>query len=729
MISKIYIIDSSLEKALKIKELLELNNIKSTEIIIPELKYFDDLDNILEAKLDLCKKQFILSPKNIYIFDNYTNDTSILSIYYSEKFTHIVGSDFKETISKYILSTFIYHLSDITVRYDFDQLNKFISDEGNISFNHSFLPWIKSYNLFNILNRGLYENLVTFTLNERGMFPKVWRLSLSKNYWNSSLNGGLPIIKKSDEIHEATYLIHDIFHFIFKDPILTGDESEQERKFYIAYRMMSEAFTLVMADMVSIFFSSIDQNYDTSKRQIYPLFQSLNLDVENLNDLFTLLYSNSYYCLFGDDYYFKKYTTDLNALEKYKSKYGVFFVVDFEWNKSNIENYLAQDLNKKSFFDFLPNEISDWNSKDLTKKVAIDDENISFDNLFLIFWEQLLEMFEYFDEFDELKYTRLAVSKYLSGQMFIFFMYDLDSNYTLNQYKSNLDSISWSETKIDILNKYNIGINIFNTYISKLEKNNVLLPHDVVNFKLHVPLFPAKFISYDKPKDLYEPLNVVSEKIFNGTLIQSDYFKDAIEKAITESQVSNYKRITMKKGKIVVICGPSGVGKDTIINYLIKTTNFRKNPAYTTRDPRPGEKDGIDYRFVSEEDFSILMKNNEFLDFITLNGFHYGTPISDFQKIIRNGEQVVIHLAISSAFLLKEKVDNVKIIFIEAPSKKDLIDRLRNRGGMTEEQIEIRISEDPTDYSLLDNCDFKILNKNDEQDKTSEIIRKYLESN
>ena len=75
------------------------------------------------------------------------------------------------------------------------------------------------------LNMLMYSRLLNFVLNERGMFLKVWQLEGQKNYWNSTYNGGLPIVRKRDPVHEGTFMLHDIWHFVFIDPIITGREN------------------------------------------------------------------------------------------------------------------------------------------------------------------------------------------------------------------------------------------------------------------------------------------------------------------------------------------------------------------------------------------------------------------------------------------------------------------------------------------------------------------------
>lgn len=183
----------------------------------------------------------------------------------------------------------------------------------------------------------------------------------------------------------------------------------------------------------------------------------------------------------------------------------------------------------------------------------------------------------------------------------------------------------------------------------------------------------------------------------------------------------------IEQGKIVTISGRSGVGKDTVINHLVEISDYTKFAAYTTRPMRPNEQYDIDYRFIEEREFNRLISEKEFLDHILVNGFQYGTPLSDFEEVIISGEKKVLHLALNSAFLLKSKINNVSTVFILSPSEEEQINRLRKR-GMTEKQILSRLAEDPSAHGEYSQCDFIIVNETDKQNQTAEAIHRFITS-
>ncbi len=145
-----------------------------------------------------------------------------------------------------------------------------------------------------------------------------------------------------------------------------------------------------------------------------------------------------------------------------------------------------------------------------------------------------------------------------------------------------------------------------------------------------------------------------------------------------------------ERGIVLVVSGPSGVGKDTIITELETHSSCRKLAAYTTRSMRVGEKDGKDYRFVTHEQFTHLRGHHEFLDCTELKGHLYGTPLQDFEQAVKDGRQAVVHLKAQSALLLQRRVPLVKTVFMLPPSAAELERRLRMR-GTSEEDIAMRM--------------------------------------
>ncbi len=179
------------------------------------------------------------------------------------------------------------------------------------------------------------------------------------------------------------------------------------------------------------------------------------------------------------------------------------------------------------------------------------------------------------------------------------------------------------------------------------------------------------------------------------------------------------------KGKLVVVSGPSGVGKDTIIKYIVERTTFTKFAAYTTRTPRPGEINGIDYRFTSEEIFLKMLSERPFLDHIQVNGYYYGTPLSDFSRVIESNQRKVLHLAAKSALLLKKHIPLTTTIFVMPPTYDDLMSRLKNR-GMTDEQISARMADDPNQYELAPLFDFCVVNHTDAHEYAARSIISFI---
>ena len=170
----------------------------------------------------------------------------------------------------------------------------------------------------------------------------------------------------------------------------------------------------------------------------------------------------------------------------------------------------------------------------------------------------------------------------------------------------------------------------------------------------------------------------------------------------------------MQKGKIVVISGPSGVGKGTIIRELLKRdASFKLSVSMTTRKPRPGEAHAVDYYYVSEEEFLSRLQQEQLLEYTVYNGNYYGTPkkeIADFQA---RGITILLDIEIEGAEnVRKAKPDGLMTIFIAPPSFEELKKRLIGRGTESEDVIERRLEraklelaeQDKYDYIVVNNC-------------------------
>jgi len=182
-----------------------------------------------------------------------------------------------------------------------------------------------------------------------------------------------------------------------------------------------------------------------------------------------------------------------------------------------------------------------------------------------------------------------------------------------------------------------------------------------------------------------------------------------------------------KRGIVLVVSGPSGVGKDTVINIITSISDFMKLSTYTTRKPRPGEINGVHYNFVDETTFISLHDSGMLLDHIVITNNHYGLSLEALGQALNSGKNIAIHLVVGSAFLLKRIIPDAVMIFIMPPSHTDLVQRLRGR-GMTEDQIVKRLRDDSTTLQTAHFYDFIVVNHNGREQETAERIIQYVEN-
>lgn len=167
----------------------------------------------------------------------------------------------------------------------------------------------------------------------------------------------------------------------------------------------------------------------------------------------------------------------------------------------------------------------------------------------------------------------------------------------------------------------------------------------------------------------------------------------------------------VRKGMLLVISGPSGTGKGTLIERLMKedpTLVF--SVSATTRAPRPGEIDGVHYHFVTNERYDELVAENAFVEYANVHGNRYGTLRSEVYERLERGENVVLDIDVQGALNViaseKEKVS----IFILPPSMQELRSRLTGRGTETEEAVERRLHNAVWEISQKDKYQYKVIN-------------------
>lgn len=166
-----------------------------------------------------------------------------------------------------------------------------------------------------------------------------------------------------------------------------------------------------------------------------------------------------------------------------------------------------------------------------------------------------------------------------------------------------------------------------------------------------------------------------------------------------------------RKGKLFVISGCSGVGKGTLLKvFLEKNPQIELSISATTRKPRPGEVDGVNYFFLTKEEFETALKNNEFLEWAEFNGNFYGTKEAYVEKKLNEGKNVILEIETRGAFQIKEKKPNVVLIFILPPSLDELEHRLRGRNTEDEAAIQNRLHEAYRELECSKKYDYCIVN-------------------
>ena len=170
------------------------------------------------------------------------------------------------------------------------------------------------------------------------------------------------------------------------------------------------------------------------------------------------------------------------------------------------------------------------------------------------------------------------------------------------------------------------------------------------------------------------------------------------------------------KGRLFIIAGCSGVGKGTLLNLFLKQNpNVKLSISATTRLPREGETDGVNYFFITNEEFKHLIDNNEFLEWAEFSGHLYGTKKSFVEKTLNKGTDLILEIEVQGAKQVKEKMPDAISIFIMPPSIEELEQRLRGRKTETEEAIQTRLHEVKREIEAGKNFDYKIVNDNIEE--------------
>jgi len=177
-----------------------------------------------------------------------------------------------------------------------------------------------------------------------------------------------------------------------------------------------------------------------------------------------------------------------------------------------------------------------------------------------------------------------------------------------------------------------------------------------------------------------------------------------------------------KKGLLLVVSGPSGAGKGTVCGeYMKRYNDCSLSVSATTRAPREGEKDGVNYYFLKEEEFKKRIAEDGFLEHAVFCGNYYGTPKDAVMKMIEGGTDVILEIEVQGAMQVRSHYPESVFVFVIPPSEEELKARLINRGTETEDVINERLERAKKEYAFVEKYNYVLVN--DDKDAACDRLR------
>ena len=179
----------------------------------------------------------------------------------------------------------------------------------------------------------------------------------------------------------------------------------------------------------------------------------------------------------------------------------------------------------------------------------------------------------------------------------------------------------------------------------------------------------------------------------------------------------------MKRGLLLVISGPAGSGKGTVIKTLIeKEKDIAYSVSATTRAPRPGEVDGVNYHFITVDDFKSRIEQGGILEYTEYCGNFYGTPKKEAEEVLESGRNLILEIEVEGAGNVKRLCPEAVLIMLLPPSHAEQEKRLRGRGTEPEDKILARLAKAREEIKQLGLYDYIVYNKDGEAEKCADDI-------
>ena len=184
----------------------------------------------------------------------------------------------------------------------------------------------------------------------------------------------------------------------------------------------------------------------------------------------------------------------------------------------------------------------------------------------------------------------------------------------------------------------------------------------------------------------------------------------------------------VKKGLMIVISGPAGSGKGTVNGHLLKRDDFVYSVSATTRAPRPGEVDGVNYHFISKDDFLSRIESGDMLEYTEYCGNYYGTPLKEAVKVLESGKNLILEIEVEGAHNVKAKYPEAILIMLLPPSFAIQEQRLRGRGTETEDKVLARLARTKEELNTANDYDYVVYNHDGKDLEAAEEILAILKA-
>lgn len=373
-----------------------------------------------------------------------------------------------------------------------------------------------------LLEHPLYASLPTplgnalrFVVHE-GVFFRSAKSRREGNYWFPGLNGGLPYVPKSDPVHEGTYLFHDVMHQLMPDLVFDGDVSNDHRRTYLAYRMMSEAISLVLADLQLVaHLASRPEHakYDFGKRRIFPLLAALPSNVKD--DLRALAHAMTRFVLLGEAGVLSSHG---EAWRSFSEKYTRFFVADFQWTRENWNNLVAREAMVRGWVGLVHPETfraqNVWLLSDVVARVGRGGSLSELvERVFALAWTARVEPALHFTGTPDVEAsTAKGFRRWLTGQLAFFAQYAPVLG--LPPLAEELAARVRDATPIGPTERESIRER-FRRHVESLAKQGIVSDDDAATFPHCFPLFDPFFLrDYDLASQEFATVAEASARAF-----------------------------------------------------------------------------------------------------------------------------------------------------------------------------------------------------------------------